>query len=430
MSALLVAAALLAALAAPASADTAPVTPDVLPNGVRVLVRQQPEAGVVAISLQVMAGPRSETPDTAGITNFLHRAMIRGAGRRTAFQLADAVEAIGGVLEASGDVETAEVRGAALARHWEVLLGLIADVALAPTLAADEIERERRLILSQLRTRADDPFPLAFDTLMADLYGRHPYAHRAIGRRESVQRLDRDALVAHYRAIYRPDRLVLAVSGRVERERVVRAAERLFGRLPAASAAAWPPAGPPEPRAERRIIERPANQAQILVGYLAPGVGEADHAAVKVLGAALGGGLGGRLFVALRGQGGLAYSVGVLTASRTGPGFFVAHLGTARENVAAAEAGMRAELERVRADGIAEPELARSKAYLLGALALDRRTNARQAWSLAHFEAVGAGWDFLDRYARALQAVTVADVHAAARRYLVHPTVVVLEPRG
>lgn len=430
MRALVLAVAAVVLLAPPAAGGAVPVTGDVLSNGMRVLVRESPDAGVVAVSLQVKAGSAGETPETAGIVNFLHRVMLRGAGRRTSAQLAEAADAIGGSLDASGDVETAEIRGAALARHWETLLGLVSDVALAPTLAPDEVERERRLILSRIQARADDPFLLSVETLMADLYGRHPYGLPPLGRRASIERVTRDTLLAEYRALYRPDRMVLAVSGRVTRERVVRFAERRFGRLPTAADAAVTPPSPPVPRGERRVLERPANQAQIVMGFLSPGIGDGDYAAVKVLAAALGGGMAGRLFIALRGEGGLAYSVGAVTPFRTGPGFLMAYMGTAPDNVTAAEAGMRRELDRVKAAGISEGELARAKAFLAGALVMDRRTNARHAWYLAHFEAVGAGRDFPERYARAVQAVTRDDVVAAARRYLgPPPTVVVLEPR-
>ena len=138
--------------------------------------------------------------------------------------------------------------------------------------------------------------------------------------------------------------------------------------------------------------------------------------------------MAGRLFVELRDKRGLAYSLGVLTAYRTGPAFFVAYMGTARQNAAAAEAALLQELERIRTTPMGDDELARAKAYLLGQLALDRRTNSRQAWYLAFFEVVGAGRDFPERYARAVGAVTAADVAAAAQRYLTQPTVVLLQP--
>ncbi len=422
---------LIMALATPAagSAPTASIAYYALPNGMRVLVREDSGAGVVAVSLQVRAGSSFETPATAGSTNFLHRAMLRGAAGRTGEQLVEMAELIGGSLDASGDVEYAEVRGTALARHWSTLLGLVADVALAPTLHADEVTKERRLVLSQLRTRSDTPFPFTYDAILEGLYGSHPYALPALGRAEVIARINPDELLTHHQAIYRPDRLVLAVSGRIQRDDVRRAAERLFGKL--APGPAVGQAMPPTPVVSetRRALERPAQQAQVMVGFLAPGLGEGDYAPAKVLGALMGGGMAGRLFIALREGRGLAYSVGVLSPPRVWAAPFVAYLGTARENMAAAEEAVLQELARVRTEGVSPAELDRAKAFVLGAQAIDRRTNARHAWYLAFFEVVRAGWDFPERYARAVESVTVADVRAVAERVLSRPTVVVLQPR-
>jgi predicted Zn-dependent peptidase len=383
---------------------------------------------MMAASLQVRAGSLFETAETAGITNFLHRVMVRGTKRHGAVQLTEAVEDLGGSLDASGDVEYGEVRGTALARHWSELLGLMAEVALRPTLAAEEVERERRLIQSALQSRGDTPFQRAFDAVLLDLYGPHPYAWPSLGRRESVERLDRATLAAHHAAIYRPDRMVLAVSSQAPADRVVRMAERLLGGMPAATGPTPVNVAPPAPRLERRVVERPVQQAQVLVASLTPPLTAPDYPAVRVLGTVLGGGMSGRLFNELRDRRGLAYSVGTLGTFRTGPSFLVTYMGTAPANAEAAEAGVLAELERVRADPVTERELARAKAYLLGNLAMDRRTSARHAWYLAFFEVIGAGWDFPERYARAVEAVTIADVVQAAQRYLGRPTVLVLQP--
>ena len=211
------------ALAAPtALADAPVVTRHVLTNGLTVLVRENAAAPVVAVSLQVRAGSRFESAEQAGITNFLVRTMIRGTGNRSAVQLAEAAGEIGGSVEASGEVEAAELRGEALARHWEELLGLVAEVALDPALTAEEIERERRLVLSQLQTRADTPLPLSFDTVLRNLYGPHPYGWHSLGTRASVSRITRAALLARYREILQPERMVLAVSGQAPRDRVVK----------------------------------------------------------------------------------------------------------------------------------------------------------------------------------------------------------------
>jgi len=422
---------LVAALVGPASTATAQppsVTRHVLANGMTVIVRENPLAPVVAVSLQVRTGLRAETPETAGVTNLLVRAMIRGTARRSGAALAETAEGLGGSLDASGEVESAEIRGEALARHWGDLLGLIAEVALEPALLEAEIERERRLILSQIQTRAEAPFELSLDTLLHQLYGDHPYAWQRLGLKAAIGRLGRADLVAHYRGVFQSARTVLAVSGQVSSPRVVKTAERLFAKFPSSSVGEVGAVASAMPSGERRALERPAQQAQILVGYLGPALNDPAYPAVRVLGAVLGGGTAGRLFAELREKRGLAYSLGVLTPFRTGPAFVVAHLGTAPENAAAAEAALLAELERVRQAPVGDHELARAKAYLIGTFSMDRRTNARQAWYLAFFEVIGAGWDFADRYARALEAVTAADVETAARRYLVRPTIVVLRP--
>jgi predicted Zn-dependent peptidase len=411
---------------APAAAPPA-VTRRVLASGLTVIVRPDTAAGVMAVSLQVRAGSLFETSETSGITNFLHRVMLRGTSRYNALQLTEAIEDLGGSLDASGDVEFAEVRGGALARNWEDLLRLVAEVALRPTLPVEEIERERRLIQSAIRTRGDTPFQRGFDALMLDLYGSHPYAWPSLGRRESIERIDRSVLEAHYAAIYRPERMVLAVSGRVDSARVIRLAERLF-RFPPAAGPALAPGSEATARRDRRVIERPVQQAQVLIGYLGPTLTQPDYPAVRVLGTILGGGMSGRLFTELRDRRGLAYSVGMVGTFRTGPSFLVTHMGTAPPNTEAAEAGVLAEIERIRDEKVSERELARAKAYLLGNFAMDRRTNARHAWYLAFFEVVGAGWDFPERYARAVEAVSVDDVARVARQYLTRPTVVVVQP--
>ena len=411
------------------AAETSTVTRHVLPGGLRLLVREDPNAEVVAVSLQVKSGSRYETSATSGTSNFVQRVMIRGTARRSARQIVEAAEDIGGFVDASGDVDYVEIRGTALARYREALLDLVAEVALAPTFPPEEVERERRLIASQIQTRVETPFSLALDTLFGRLYAPHPYALPSLGQKASVERLGRDDLVAHYRRVYRAGAMVLAVSGRVDRDSVQRQVRGLFANLSGGEGAVVERLPAPASLPERRVLERPVQQAHILMGFLGPRIGEPDYAPGRVMSAVLGGGMSGRLFVALRDHRGLAYSLGMLNPSRVGPGVFVGYLGTAGDTVEAAEAGMGGEITRFRAEGPSETELARAKAYLLGNLAMDRRTNARHAWYLGFYELADAGWDYPERYARAVEAVTTADVTRVAQRYLAGPMIVVVRPR-
>jgi zinc protease len=418
---------LVPAVARPGEAPS--VTRYAWPGGLRLLVRDDPNAQVVTVSLQVRSGSHYETEATSGLSNFVQRVMMRGTTKRSARQIVEAAEDIGGSVDASGDVEYAEIRGSALSVHRDALLELVAEVALTPTFPAEEVERERRLITNQIQTRAETPLSLALDTLTVQLYGSYPIALPTLGQKASIERLGRADLLRHYRRVYRTGTMVLAVSGRVERESIRRQVERLFAQAPAGEVdEPVPPA--PSPSLERRVLDRPVQQAQILMGFLAPGIGDPDYAPGKIMSATLGGGMAGRLFVKLRDDRGLAYSLGMINPSRRGPGIFVAYMGTSGDTVEDAEAGMRQELDRFRTQGPTEAELARAKAYVLGNLVMDRRTNARHAWYLAFFELAGVGWDYPERYARALEAVTASDVTRVARRYLERPTIVVVRPRS
>lgn len=423
------------ALLAPALATpaTAQVTRERLDNGLTVIVRENPVSPVVAISLFVRTGVRWEEPATAGISNFMHAVMVKGTGRRSGAQLAEDVAGIGGKISAAGEVDYSEIRGSALARFWRELLALTAELALEPRLAAAEVDLEREWLLSRVQRRRDNAAARAFDELYAALYGAHPYALPALGTAASLARIDHAAIVRHYRAFYRPDRMTLAVSGQVTAGEVLAETRRLFGA--ARPAAGAPPVvdraiAPPSAPARRVVVEHPAQQAQILVAGVAPAIAHADHAAVKVLATVLGGGMAGRLFVELRDRQALAYTAAAFYDPTREPGALVLYLGTAPENAARAETALGLEVERIRREPVTAAELTRAKGYLLGRYAMDRRTNARQAWYLGFYDVQEVGQDFPTRYRGAVEAVSAADVQRVARTYLGSVTTLVLGPPG
>jgi len=404
------------------------VTRERLDNGFTVLVRENPLAPVVAVALLVRMGSRWERAENAGISNFLHAVMVKGTARRSGSDLAEAVAALGGKLTASGEVDYSGVQASALARFWRELLGLTAELALSPKLDPAEVAGERDWLLSRIQRQRDNAAARTFDELYAAVYGFHPYGLPTLGRPESLKRIDHAAIVAWYREFYRPERMVLAVSGQVRAAEVVAEARRLFGGLPRGGVVAEPRNPTAASGARRLVIEHPAQQAQIAAGALAPSLADPDHAAVKVLATVLGGGMAGRLFAELRDKEALAYTANAYYEPVREPGMLVLYLGTAPENVARAEPALQREIERARTQPVSADELRRAQGFLLGNYAMDRRTNARQAWYLAFYEIEGVGGDFPERYRAAVQAVTAADVMRVAQRYLAAPTILILRP--
>ena len=433
MSRRVLAIALVLVLAVPMAAQ--PSADDVqrtrLPNGFTVIVRRSEVAPVVALSLLVRMGTRWETADTAGISNFVDAVMVKGTTRRSGAELAEAVAALGGKISASGDADYSEIRASALARFWRELLGLTAELALTPKLAPEEVDRERDFLLSRVQRRRDNAPSRAFDEFYALVYGAHPYGLPTLGTTTSLPRIDHRAIVARYRDFYRPDRMVLAISGQVPADDVLAEAQRLFGGMMGESAPALDaPLRPPAPPAtRRRVIEQPAQQTQILVGGLAPPLDHQDYAAVKVLATVLGGGMAGRLFAELRDKRALAYTATAFYEAVKEPGMLVLYLGTAPQTAAQAEQALLAEVERIKREAVPAAELARAKQYLLGRYDMDRRTSERLAWYLAFYDTERVTADYPERYRRAVQDVTAADVQRVANTYLAGPATLVLGPR-
>jgi len=218
------------------------------------------------------------------------------------------------------------------------------------------------------------------------------------------------------------------VSGDVPAREVVAEVRRLFGAMSAGEGTIPERGVAPASAGGRDLVSHPAAQAQVMVAFLGPGIASKDYAAMKVLSVALGGGMAGRLFTELRDKQGLAYSTGAINPSRVDPSVLVAYLGTAPANADRAEEGMLRELGRVARERVTPEELARAKSFLLGQFNLDRRTNARLAWYQAFFEAAGVGYDFADRYMKAVQSVTADDLLRVAQTYLAAPAIVSLRP--
>ena len=421
-------AALVCLAALPAAAQPGAVTRTRLANGMTILVRENPVAPVVAMSLMVKMGTRWETRGTAGISNFLQIMVVRGTNKLDGTQVVEAADRMGGSIEAYGDADFSELAATALDRYWAEMLDLVAEVALTPSLPDGTLQAVRDFLVRQIRNRGEKPFDVALDTLLARTFGDNPYAWEPGGLKESLERVDRAALIAHYRRHYVPGGMVLAVSGNVKAADVLARAERLFGALPSAPVPAPNSAGAPAPSATRDALKVPGAQAQIFMGGLAPAMTDPDFAAMKLVSTVLGGGLAGRFFSELRDKQALAYTTATQEPMRVDPGYFLALLGTAPDNVVKAEPALRDQLERIRREPVPEEELRVAKAYLLGSLAMDRRTNARQAWYLAALETQGVGHEFLERYTAQVRAMTAADLQRAAQRYLAVLHTVVVEP--
>ncbi|RMH41381.1 MAG: insulinase family protein [Deltaproteobacteria bacterium] len=397
------------------------VVRDVLPNGLRVIVRRDATVPIVAMRAVWLGGVRAETARNNGINYLLAALITRGCGELSAEQLAARVDDMAGVLSGFSGRNTFGLRAEWLAADWEAGLGLLADCIRAPALPHAEFLRERRRLLDEIAARSDSPSYVAFRLLQAELFRGHPYRFDVLGDEASVAKLSRKQLVDYYRNRYPVGDMVLVVVGDVDPERVLRRVRELFGDAPRrrlrgparAAAGAAPSSG--GPREVYGYLDR--QQAHMVVGFPGTTVDDPDRYALDVLTTILSG-QGGRLFVELRDRRGLAYRVGATSFEGVDPGYVAIYIACSPQKIEQAYEAIRSELRRIVHDKVSDDELRRAQRYLVGAheIALQRRSAIASA--MAFHEVYGLGVDEYARYAAAIDAVTPEDVQRVAATYL------------
>ena len=401
-------------------AAATPTTPEkrvTLANGMTLLVRRDPAVPIVAMRAVWRGGQRSESATEAGASTLLARMLTRGCGKLDAKAVGDRVDRLGGALGGVAGRNSFGVAAEWLSKSWRAGLDLFADCILDPALPAAELTREKRLLLDDQIAQGDNPTQVAFRLFSEALYGTHPYARDVLGTAQSVGAFDRPMLAAFYKSHYPVSTLTLAVVGDVDVDEVIKSVSRRFAAVkqPKPAPLVATPLAAPASREVYRFLDRA--QAHLVIGYPGATVDARDRFALEVLVSVLGG-QSGRLFGELRDKRGLVYRISAHSVEGVEPGFVAVYLSCAPEKLDDAVAATRAELERVRTQGITADELERAKRYLIGShqIAMQRRSAVANA--IAYHEAYGLGWRSWATYDDAIRAVTVDDVAAAAQAYL------------
>lgn len=387
------------------------------PNGLVAIVQRDETAPLVAVRAAVMGGLLAEDPSTAGASNLVAHLLTAGTESRTASALALEIDGLAASISGFSGRNTMGLRMTALSRDFEAAMDIFADALLRSQFPQDELQRTRREILADIAAQADNLGGTAFRLFNERTYDGHPYAGSVLGTPESVERLSRDELLEYYHRMVQPSRMVVSIVGDVEPDRVLRAlAERFENTSPAAPRLL---ADRPEPAAATQQVHhqhRDRQQSHIVLGYQTESMDGDARYALDVLGAILGG-QGGRLFLELRDRQSLAYSVNAFSSSGLDAGTFAFYIATSPQKVDQAVAAIRAEVERLTADGVTDEELARAQRYLVGRRDIGLQRQSARAGYYTFDELYGRGYDHGYDYAERIEAVSTADVLNAAQRY-------------
>ncbi len=380
-----------------------------LPNGFRIVSESMPGLKSAAVGIWVTAGGRHERKEQNGIAHFLEHMAFKGTKRRTALQIAEEIEDVGGYINAYTSREMTAYYARVLDGDVPLALDVIADIVLNPVFDPKEIDVERHVILQEIGQAADTPDDIIFDWLQEAAYPGQPIGRTILGPEERVSSFSRDDLSHFVTEHYGPGQMILAAAGAVDHDQIVGLATELFGHI------ATRPSGLIMPAAfqggERREV-KDLEQAHIALAFEAPGYRHEDVYTSQIYSTAMGGGMSSRLFQKIREERGLCYSIFAQAGSYEDTGMITIYAGTSAEEIGELTALTIDELKRA-AEDMTEAEVARARAQMKAGLLMGLESPSSRAERLARLLSIWGRVPDVDEAIARIDAVTTADV----RRY-------------
>ncbi len=398
-----------------------------LPSGLTVLTERMERVETISFGAYVGAGTRHETAAENGVAHFLEHMAFKGTETRSAIDIAEAIENVGGHINAYTSREQTAYYVKLLKEDLALGVDIIGDILCNSTFEPDEVERERGVILQEIGQANDTPDDIVFDHFQSAAYPSQPMGRPVLGTEAIIKGMKRDALPGFMAAHYTPENMVIAACGNLEHERLVDMVARHFADLPKAER--HEPMAADYTGGEYRE-HRELDQAHIVLGFDAPAYGEPDYYPAMLLSTLLGGGMSSRLFQEIREKRGLVYSIYSFTAPAVDGGLFGIYAGTGESEAAELMPVTLEELAKVQL-AVSEAELNRARAQLKAGLLMSLESTGSRCEQLAR------QWQIFGRVIPAaetvakIEAVTQADVCAAAAKiFKSRPTLATIGPIG
>lgn len=398
--------------------EQAPIRKIEFPNGLRLLVKEDPRLPFVEMRIVFQGGVLAETAGNSGVTGLMTKMLLKGTSTRSAEDIAREIESVGGAIDTYAGNNSFGVTLEVLDEDFDLGLDLLADVLRRPSFPEEELEREREYQLAGIRAQKDQVLQLAVKAMRRELFGAQGYGLDTSGSEESVAALTLDQIRAHHRRLAVPNNAVLAIYGRVDTARVRAAVESVFGSWPSADAGLSDlPSAPALDRSRTVEEERDKKQAVVVIGFRGAEMRSEDRHALELVQEACSD-LGSRLFMRIRDELGLAYYVGAQNFVGLVPGYFSFYAGTEPGKADQVRREFLSEIGKLREEGLTAEELKRSKAKLIGQKKIARQDLGGLALTTALDELYGLGFGHSEAEDTRYEAVTLEQVRAAVRRYL------------
>jgi predicted Zn-dependent peptidase len=393
----------------------------VLNSGIRLVTESMPDVASASVGVWIGTGSRDESGPQAGISHFLEHLLFKGTDGRTARDIAEAVDAVGGDMNAYTTKEYTTFYVRALSEHLELGLDILCDILREPALRSDDVDAERQVILEEVLMHRDEPADVVQERFSEAMFLSHPLGREVLGDPEVIQRVTVPEIRTFFDHHYLPRNMVVAAAGDIVHEVVAQEIERRFVGREGGQA---PPRTSPDTRVQTLTVERrDTEQVQLVLGTRAPARRSPHRFSLAVLNHALGGGLSSRLFQEVRETRGLAYSIGSDRLAYEDSGALAVSVGTAPEHAMEVLALIAAELDELRDSGVSERELEVAKGHLRADLLLSLEDSG------ARMSRIGASLLLHDEVLTVAEleariaAVTLADVAGASAGVLSGPRV-------
>ncbi|MFL5801780.1 MAG: M16 family metallopeptidase [Roseiflexaceae bacterium] len=351
-----------------------------LSGGLRLLVEELPHTHSVSLGCFVGVGAGHEQRATSGVAHFIEHMLFKGSERRpTPKLISDAIEGVGGFLEAYTGFESTVYYAKVAHIHFDRALDVLADMLLYPRFDPKDIEKERRVIVEELRQTEDTPSDLVHLLLDSAMWGDQPLGRDIAGDEEAVAAITRDGIVAHWRTHYNRANMVISVAGNIVADHAAAAIEAALADLPTGEVATYLPSQPPRRGPALVLHPDDSEQSNFCLAFEGLAQSDPDRRALLVLDSVLGGSMSSRLFQEIREERGLAYSVGSYSREHHDTGKWVVYGSVEPGKLHECIATVMAELRRARRDGITAEELQQVKEQVKGGILL----SLEDTWSVA-----------------------------------------------
>lgn len=405
--------------------ETEGASKTVLGNGIRLILKDNPNTGLVAIDYMIKRSPKND--ENHALDNFVHRMLLAGTETRSRDEIIEQLEDAGASIKASTYNEFSHIVIIVPSNRFSTALEILSDILHNPSFTEEEIEKEREAILQEMEAKYDQPEVVAEELLMKTLYKGHPFQHPPDGYPEEVRTITREQLLERYNNRYTGSNMVIGIAGNIKKTSTKDAINKLFSDIEK---------GKPLMPIPDIIVEDTRNAEEnflaqsffINEGYLTVPATHPDYMKTRVLGGILGVGSGSRLFYELREKKGLAYTIYIITPSVRNTGFMKIAAIVREDAVNDTITGIQDQIERIQTEKISEQELTHVKNKMEGFFILDHQRSEDQANYLAFYEMQGLGYEHDSRYIPEIRATTAEEIQRVANEYLNNPTVTVVGP--